>query len=122
MDASGNTVKEYCSWIGEQTNNVAEYQALLEALRLAQELGGKVLKVHSDSQLLVRQFSGEYKVKNQRLMKYLLQIQNLRKNFDSVELVHVPREQNRRADALANEALDNMRKHAPSRQDPGTLL
>lgn len=110
-DEAGGTIKEYGRAIGEQTNNVAEYTALLDALRTAEELGAKRVKVRSDSQLLVRQFNGQYRVKNERLMKYLLQIQNLRRRFESVELEHVPRELNKRADRLANEALDALKKN-----------
>lgn len=118
MDQGGATLKEYKSYIGEHTNNEAEYTALSDALRLAAEMGAKTLKIHSDSQLMVRQYNGQYRVKNQRLMKHLLQIQSLRRNFESVELVHVPREQNRRADALANEALDEAARVLGSKPAP----
>jgi ribonuclease HI len=111
QDGSGNTIKEYQSYIGEQTNNVAEYTALLDAMRLALELGGKNLKIYSDSQLLVRQFNGKYRIKNDRLFKYLAQIQHLRQKFSSVELIHIPREENKRADQLANAALDVVEKN-----------
>ncbi len=108
LDTAGGTLKEYGRRIGEATNNVAEYTALLEALRLAKELGASVLKVHSDSQLLVRQFNGDYRVKSAHLLDYLKRIMKLRGDFKSVELLHVPREQNRRADRLANRALDEV--------------
>ena len=110
FDEAGKTVREYYRAIGETTNNVAEYTAMVEALRLAQDLKATELKVHSDSQLLVRQISGRYRVKNARLSKYILLIKSLRKNFKSVEIVHVPREQNQVADALANKALDELKK------------
>ncbi|MFC1679833.1 ribonuclease HI family protein [Elusimicrobiota bacterium] len=109
QDDSGKTVREERGYIGETTNNVAEYTAMLEALRLAVGMGGTELTVHSDSQLMVRQLMGVYRVKNDRLRTYLLKIQNLRRGFTSVEFVHVPREENKRADRLANEALDELR-------------
>lgn len=108
-DAAGKPLKEHHRHIGTETNNVAEYTALQEALQLAKELGGTDLHIQSDSQLLVRQFNGQYKVKNDRLLKFLLEIQRLRRGFSKVELVHVRREQNTAADALANQALDSLR-------------
>lgn len=99
-------LREHHRYLGEGTNNMAEYCALRDALKLAKELGGTELKIHSDSQLLVRQFNGEYRVKNPRLFSYLREIQSLRPHFTCVELVHVPREQNKDADRLANVALD----------------
>ncbi|MFH1724815.1 MAG: ribonuclease HI family protein [Elusimicrobiota bacterium] len=119
QDASGRPVKEYHRYIGETTNNVAEYTAMLDALRLAGEMKADEITVHSDSQLLVRQLSGEYRVKNERLFKYMLQIRNLRKQFKTVEVVHISREQNKRADRLANDALDAVKKSPVFR--PGKL-
>ena len=109
-DSNDKTVKEYYRVIGETTNNVAEYTALLDALKLAGKLGATALKVHSDSLLLVKQMTGEYRVKNQRLFSYLKEIQALRKNFKTFEIVHVRREFNTRADRLANMALDAVKK------------
>ncbi|HVE14049.1 MAG TPA: ribonuclease HI family protein [Elusimicrobiota bacterium] len=106
QDADGKVIKEHGRAIGVGTNNVAEYTALSDALGLAKELGGRRLKIHSDSQLLVRQFNGQYRVKNPALFDKLTRIQQMRRDFESVELVHVPREQNRLADKLANQALD----------------
>lgn len=108
-DAAGRTLKEHGRYIGEFTNNVAEYTALLDALQLAKELGGTDLDIRSDSLLLVQQFNGKYRVKNERLFKFLLQIQALRRQFHSVTLAHVPREENKDADRLANLALDERR-------------
>lgn len=105
-DSAGRTLREHGRRIGMATNNVAEYAALLDALTLARELGGTALRIHSDSQLLVRQFNGSYRIKNPRLLQCLLKIQDARRRFASVELVHVPREENKDADRLANRALD----------------
>jgi len=108
LDGKGKPIKEHGRFLGEGTNNTAEFTALIEALQLALELGARNLKIHSDSQLLVRQYSGEYKVKNERLAEFLGQIRDLRNRFTAVELVHIPRELNRHADRLANEALDSV--------------
>jgi ribonuclease HI len=108
-DSKGQTLREHHRYLGEGTNNMAEYSALKDALNLAKELGATSVKVHSDSQLLVRQFNGQYRVKNARLFSYLVEIQSLRSQFASLELVHVPREQNKDADRLANAALDQAR-------------
>lgn len=106
LDASGRTLCEHCRRIGEFTNNVAEYTALLDALTLCREMGGTELRVHSDSQLLVRQMNGSYRVKNPRLLEHFTRIRELLRYFAAVEFVHVPREQNTHADRLANQALD----------------
>ncbi|MBI4386171.1 MAG: ribonuclease HI family protein [Elusimicrobia bacterium] len=106
QDDLGRTVREHCRRIGQTTNNVAEYAALLDALEIGRELGGTEILIHSDSQLLVRQLSGAYRVKNPRLQGYFSRIQLLLREFAAAEFVHVPREQNKRADKLANAALD----------------
>ncbi len=106
QDEHGKTVREHCRAIGVETNNVAEYTALLDALNLAGELGADAVLVHSDSQLLVRQLNGQYRVKNKRLAGYLADIRKIAANLREFEIVHVRREFNKRADALANEALD----------------
>ncbi|MCI5072077.1 ribonuclease HI family protein [bacterium] len=98
------TVAKY---IGQATNNVAEYTSLLSALDLAQSHSCKELKIYADSQLMVRQIQGMYKVKNPELKKLWLQAVQKIEFFDSFEIEHVRREYNKRADALANSALDN---------------
>lgn len=94
--------------LGETTNNVAEYTALVKALELADTHGGKRLKIHSDSELMVRQMQGLYKVKNEGLLKLYTQACELAKKFESVTYQHVRREQNKRADQLCNEVLDEL--------------
>lgn len=113
-DENGKTLREHCRAIGVETNNVAEYTALLDALELAAEMGADELIVHSDSQLLVRQLTGQYKVKNVRLAGYLVRIRKLQAGFRSFEMVHVRREFNKHADALANKALDDLKKKSVS--------
>lgn len=93
--------------IGKATNNVAEYTALVRALELASEQGVKALAVFSDSELLVKQMNGEYRVKNSDLQELYAEAQALRKRFDRVTLTHVRREQNAEADRLCNVTLDS---------------
>jgi ribonuclease HI len=102
----GQPVVEEAGTLGTATNNVAEYTALVNALHLAQELGLKKLDVFSDSELLVKQMAGEYRVKHPDLQPLYQEASALRKGFDAVRITHVRREQNKRADALCNEALD----------------
>jgi len=108
----GEPVVEESGTLGTATNNVAEYTALVNALHLASELGLKTLDVFSDSELLVKQMAGEYRVKHPDLQPLHKEASELRKGFASVRISHVRREQNKRADALCNEALDGKKKAA----------
>ena len=103
-DGHGTPVEAWGEAIGHCTNNQAEYRAFLAALRKARRLGAKTVTVRSDSQLLVRQFLGEYKVRDQKLKPLHEEARRLARAFDSFEIVHIPREQNRAADRLANRA------------------
>ena len=94
------------------TNNEAEYQGLLAGLKAARSLGIRKLKVEGDSQLIVRQILGEYKVRNARLKVLHAEAMDLLLpgvNFDSFEIAHIERAKNSEADALANKALDERR-------------
>lgn len=93
-------------FLGATTNNVAEYQALLWGLRTAIHLDARPLTVYSDSELVVRQLSGEYKVKNHGLRPLHAEAVRLIGMLGDVSVVHVPREANTEADALANAAMD----------------
>lgn len=93
-------------YIGETTNNQAEYQALIAALKKAKELGGQELEVFLDSELVVKQLNREYKVKNKELAPLFLEVYNLSLNFSKITFTHVYRESNKEADRLVNEALD----------------
>jgi ribonuclease HI len=106
----GQPVVEEAGTLGTATNNVAEYTALVNALHLASELGLKKLDVFSDSELLVKQMAGEYRVKHPDLQPLHKEASDLRKGFVAVRISHVRREQNKRADALCNEALDGKKK------------
>lgn len=106
MTRGSQLVAEEAGCLGQKTNNVAEYTALIRALQRAAELGEPNLLIHSDSELLVKQMNGLYRVKNKDLQVLHEQASDLRERFDSVKIQHVPREQNGRADRLCNEALD----------------
>ena len=108
FDPNENKVlKEHGECIGIQTNNVAEYQALITGLKMAKELHPNVLVCHLDSELVVKQLSGEYRVKMPTLQPLLDEIMQLKVEFPSVFFKHIPREQNKRADFLVNRALDD---------------
>ncbi|MDD5560053.1 ribonuclease HI family protein [Candidatus Methylomirabilis sp.] len=102
-----------CRYIGEATNNVAEYEALLLALREARKLQASVVEIRSDSQLLVRQIQGSYRVKNPRLAALHAQARDLISALPSFRIEHVGRELNRQADALANRAIDEALSGVP---------
>ena len=105
-DESGVVVDEACRFLGRATNNVAEYSALILALERAGELGARELEIRADSELVVRQMKGEYKIRNDKLRELAQQVARLARGFDEVRYVHVRREQNRAADRLANRAID----------------
>jgi probable phosphoglycerate mutase len=106
FDPDGETVAEISGTIGVNTNNVAEYRALIAGLEAAVDRGVERLEVRLDSELLVRQVTGRYRVKAANLKPLSLQAARLLRRLDDVRVVHVPREQNTAADALANAALD----------------
>lgn len=104
----GEVADELARFIGHATNNVAEYTALITGLERALQFGVFDLDVYSDSELLVRQLNGEYKVKNIGLKPLHERARQLAAQFRRVRYFHVPREQNRRADELANEGIDRV--------------
>ena len=93
--------------IGDTTNNQAEYQALLAGLNRAQEEGVADLECFLDSELVVKQLKGEYRVKDQDLKPHFEAIKQLAAQLSSVSYTHVKREKNKEADKLVNQALDN---------------
>ena len=107
---SGAVIEKGGKFIGSATNNVAEYSALIFGLEAALKLGGSQLVCYSDSELIVRQINGQYKVKDAVLKSYYLKVKNLVGKFKRVLFVSVPREKNRRADKLVNEAIDRTTK------------
>ncbi len=98
-------------FIGKATNNTAEYEALIYGLHLLIDKNLiRPLKIHSDSQLMVRQLNGQYKIKQSHLRELARKARELLQFFPSHEIIHIPREQNKEADRLANEAIDETNK------------
>lgn len=104
--SDGEVVENLSRYLGQTTNNVAEYRALLLGLERALQLQAAAVRVHLDSQLVVRQLQGSYRVRKPHLRPLYQQAQDMLRRFKRAELVHVPREQNRAADRLVNEAID----------------
>src|SRR6202163_162241 len=109
QDASGHPVAELSEYLGHHTNNYAEYQGLLAALRYAAENQIRALKVIRDSELMVCQMKGIYKVRHPELCKLYEQSLQLIRRLEQFEIRHAVREHNRIADRLANEAMDRGR-------------
>lgn len=105
-DPAGEVLREEGRFIGEATNNVAEYRALLLGLELARELGAREVEVVNDSQLISRQIGGEYKVKQAHLRPLHREAMKALRTFDRWSVHSVPRTQNEHADRLYNQALD----------------
>ncbi|HMD30919.1 MAG TPA: ribonuclease HI family protein, partial [Candidatus Acidoferrales bacterium] len=105
-DAGGKTLLATGKYVGRATNNVAEYYGLVAALDAARERGVKHLRVESDSELLVRQMQGRYRVKSPDLKPLHERAAKLSRGFEHFEIAHVRREQNREADRMVNAALD----------------
>src|SRR5437667_11189605 len=112
QDESGHKVAALSEYLGHQTNNFAEYQALIAALEYAVKHGHKALKVISDSELLVRQIKGIYKVKNSVLKDLHARAKELIAKLEWFSIKHVLRGENSEADHLANEAMDKGTKPA----------
>lgn len=103
---SGEIVRRVQGYLGAGTNNVAEYRALIAALEQALELGCRRLQVFSDSQLVVSQLRGFYRVTAPHLLPLVERVRELSKAFASFSITYIPRQQNREADRLANAAID----------------
>jgi ribonuclease HI len=106
VEARDGSTTELYGYLGRATNNVAEYQALLHALRHALARGARSVRVLSDSELVVKQMAGEYKVKHPDMIPLHREASSLLRRFEHATLSHVRREHNRDADRLANQALD----------------
>jgi len=109
QDASGHPVAELSEYLGHHTNNYAEYQGLIAAVRYAAENQIKALTVISDSELMVRQMKGIYKVRHPELRKLYDEAQQLVRRLEHFEIRHALREHNQIADRLANKAMDRGR-------------
>lgn len=109
-------IKRYSQFLGRATNNEAEYQALIVALKKFKALFGKKMaksseiEVRSDSEFLVRQLKGEYKVLDKKIQPLFLQAWNLKMDFKKIKIKHISRSKNKEADNLVNEALDKQTK------------
>jgi ribonuclease HI len=106
MDADGTVVGEIARGIGRTTNNVAEYTAMIEGLKLALDKGFEEIDVYSDSKLVVMQLGGEWKIKNEGLRGLAVEARRLLNRFRDFQLSHVPRDENAEADRLANQGMD----------------
>jgi ribonuclease HI len=105
----GLVVEELSEYIGDGTNNVAEYNAIIKALRTAHEMGEMEVHIKSDSELVVRQLNNEYKVRDPKLIPLKREIDRLRGTI-SVSFEHIPREKNKAADKLSKEGAELGRK------------
>ena len=113
-DPRGEIVARLKKYIGRTTNNVAEYYGLIAALDYAQSNSIKALRIESDSELMVKQMRGQYKVKSEDLKPLFERAKKMSQTFSTFRIEHVYREQNKEADALANEAMDEVSGKAPS--------
>ncbi len=109
-DESGKVLKEYSHYLGEVTNNQAEYEAVVFALQKAKQLRIKEVELRVDSELIGRQLLGKYKIKDPNLQPLFIKAWNLRLDYDKVDIKIIPREQNKKADKLVNRELDSRRK------------
>lgn len=112
LNAKGEIVREISDYLGTATNNVAEYEALIRALSAAREMFGTEIakmevQIHMDSELIVRQMQGLYKVKAPELKPRFMQVKTLLASMPKHSFTHVPREKNKKADALVNKAIDS---------------
>jgi len=106
QDAEGRLVHEVARYLGHKTNNEAEYMALILALEAAHGLGAREVSVRCDSELMVKQMKGEYRVKHPNLKPLHAKVRILAGQFSHFDIRHVRREHNGEADALANRAID----------------
>jgi ribonuclease HI len=119
LNASGNILARGYRYLGEFTNNEAEYRALLIALEQALARGYKSVLLRADSELLVRQLEGRYRVKSANLQPLHAQALALLARFETWQAEHVPRSANTEADRLANKAIDNAAEHQRVSSDSG---
>ncbi len=106
LQQEGRTFVEINEYLGNTTNNVAEWTGLLKILEKASELGVKDIEVRMDSELVVKQVLGQYRVKHPGLIPIAEKVSSLKKRFPKFKITHVRREYNKDADRLANQALD----------------
>ncbi|MBI2108929.1 MAG: ribonuclease HI family protein [Parcubacteria group bacterium] len=125
-DEKGNVLKEISEFLGVRTNNWAEYQAIILGLQAVKKIFGKEklkemeVEVKTDSELVARQLSGKYQIKEESLFPQFIKVWNMRvSDIPNLTLTHIPREKNKKADELANKAMD---KGENKQKTTGTLL
>ena len=106
FDKDLNLINEACDYLGVATNNVAEYKALLLGIKLSTKYNAKRILFKADSELMVKQIKGEYRVKNAQLKLLFTEAQGLLKKLPNWKIMHVPREENKEADLLANKGVE----------------
>ncbi len=105
IEKEGVIIEEYSKYIGETTNNTAEYTALISTIKRMKTLRATDIIIYSDSELAVKQINGIYKVKNKGLKSLFSEVMKLLEEFDSFRVIHISREENSIADRLANKAI-----------------
>ncbi len=114
-DQAGNILENISEYLGENTNNIAEYNALIYALEEGLVRKSSSITINTDSELLVKQLNGDYKVKDENLKILFKRVQRLLKGFKQVQILHIDRSKNKGADKLATKAVDTNKKIKPSR-------
>jgi ribonuclease HI len=122
IEKDGVILEDYHEYIGEATNNIAEYRALLAVMKRLKTLGAKTVTIFSDSELLVQQITGIYRVKNRGLKPLHAEVMNLSRKFDAFTIIHIPRCQNAHADRLANQALKDHKKNREGKANNSGLF
>ncbi len=113
VECEGEVLEEYSGFLGNATNNVAEYKALIKGLEIVRKLGKTRVNAISDSELIVRQMNGQYKVKNEKLLPLYQSARDLVGSFDACRIRHVLRTENQHADRLANLGISTALKPKP---------
>jgi ribonuclease HI len=121
LDEKGRPILELNRFLGKATNNEAEYQALIAGLKAAEKLEFTRLRIFLDSELVVKQLHGEYRVRNPRLQPLFDEVASRLQRLSSYAIMHVPRERNQEADRLANEAVDRGLRGGPTEEYGPTL-
>ena len=121
LDEKGRPIFELNRFLGKATNNEAEYQALIAGLEAAEKLELSRLRIFLDSELIVKQLHGEYRVRNPRLQPLFDEVASRLQRLSSYAIMHVPRERNQAADRLANEAVDRGLRGGPTEEYRSTL-
>ena len=111
FDKDSNLINEACDYLGVATNNIAEYNALILGVKLSTKYNAKRILFKSDSELMVKQIKGEYRVKNPQLKLLFTEVQSLLKKLPNWKIMHVPREENKEADLLANKGVEKSIKN-----------